>query len=652
MLKAACLPAPFIQISHYAKLSTTSQHVRMIISALEERQASLLLTIEGNIENPFPPEKEDNQNMSQSRFEATASHVRSRVPGDRDSNSVQREAGRELGTQQQERHASHSRDAQLKGAHQLVTYTSSHRQGIVPRRRCGGKPPCILCALAAKHKRHSNNPVTLIRKIFTQLNGMAFFDGFQVSVNPQNLYNWFHNLGSDKIWFVFKLTKQVHAVTSTKLLLAIASSRTQPAAVLDSHNKDLTSFDLHYFHHRCIQIFLSSNLGFPREAAGNCVMHPRLVNPLLNTLAGDPPLSAPAYKSLPLDLVLSWMNPVHTLIFYSLVLILILTFNLRLGLTSELLLSGSGSKILYAFIIFPVLLSFAILVVFGEENKLQPLRWTFCLRIRGVVLPSGQAGVNQLGGVFVNGRPLPDCVRRRIVELALMGVRPCDISRQLLVSHGCVSKILTRFYETGSIRPGSIGGSKTKAAGSTGARDFLISNKHIHRPDDGDSMTSETLVNIDQTTQRNNPEDRNLHTHRPDDGGSMISETLVNIDQTTQRNNPEDRNLHTHRPDDGGSMISETLVNIDQTTQRNNPEDRNLHTHRPDDGGSMISETLVNIDQTTQRNNPEDRNLHTHRPDDGGSMISETLVNIDQTTQRNNPEDRNLHTHRCENLKS
>ncbi|XP_047736702.1 paired box protein Pax-2-B [Hyalella azteca] len=73
-------------------------------------------------------------------------------------------------------------------------------------------------------------------------------------------------------------------------------------------------------------------------------------------------------------------------------------------------------------------------------------------------------GVNQLGGVFVNGRPLPDMVRQRIVELAHNGVRPCDISRQLRVSHGCVSKILSRFYETGSIRPGVIGGSKPKVA--------------------------------------------------------------------------------------------------------------------------------------------------------------------------------------------
>ncbi|XP_077650800.1 paired box protein Pax-8-like [Urocitellus parryii] len=77
---------------------------------------------------------------------------------------------------------------------------------------------------------------------------------------------------------------------------------------------------------------------------------------------------------------------------------------------------------------------------------------------------TGHGGLNQLGGAFVNGRPLPEVVRQRIVDLAHQGVRPCDISRQLRVSHGCVSKILGRYYETGSIRPGVIGGSKPKVA--------------------------------------------------------------------------------------------------------------------------------------------------------------------------------------------
>lgn len=78
----------------------------------------------------------------------------------------------------------------------------------------------------------------------------------------------------------------------------------------------------------------------------------------------------------------------------------------------------------------------------------------------------GHGGVNQLGGVFVNGRPLPDMVRQRIVEMARQGVRPCDISRQLRVSHGCVSKILGRYFQTGSVKPGVIGGSKPKVATS------------------------------------------------------------------------------------------------------------------------------------------------------------------------------------------
>lgn len=146
---------------------------------------------------------------------------------------------------------------------------------------------------------------------------------------------------------------------------------------------------------------------------------------------------------------------------------------------------------------------------------------------------SCHGGVNQLGGVFVNGRPLPDVVRQRIVDLAHSGVRPCDISRQLRVSHGCVSKILGRYYETGSIKPGVIGGSKPKVATPKVVgkiAEYKRQNPTMFAWEIRDRLLAETVCekdNVPSVSSINRIVRNKLSDKKPEDLSSMSSMTTL-----------------------------------------------------------------------------------------------------------------------------
>ncbi|EPB76937.1 paired box' domain protein [Ancylostoma ceylanicum] len=64
-------------------------------------------------------------------------------------------------------------------------------------------------------------------------------------------------------------------------------------------------------------------------------------------------------------------------------------------------------------------------------------------------------GTNLYGRPYCPGRPLSMAERRRIIELHMSGMKVNAISKTLCISHGCVSKIISRYRQTGILSPAS-----------------------------------------------------------------------------------------------------------------------------------------------------------------------------------------------------
>ncbi|KAL3082924.1 hypothetical protein niasHS_010726 [Heterodera schachtii] len=90
----------------------------------------------------------------------------------------------------------------------------------------------------------------------------------------------------------------------------------------------------------------------------------------------------------------------------------------------------------------------------NANAKVGPILGTRMRRKRNVDKASGR-GTNLYGRSYCPGRPLSMEERAQIIHLFHGGMKVNAISKQLCISHGCVSKIITRFRETGNLMPSS-----------------------------------------------------------------------------------------------------------------------------------------------------------------------------------------------------
>ena len=108
-------------------------------------------------------------------------------------------------------------------------------------------------------------------------------------------------------------------------------------------------------------------------------------------------------------------------------------------------------------------------------------------------LLQGWGRLNQWGRAFNHGRPLPTHLRLKIVEMAATGARRSVISRQLKVSHSCVTRIIARYRETGCPLPKKPGpGPKIHAAAPE--TQSKVKEHKQDRPDILNTGTREQLI--------------------------------------------------------------------------------------------------------------------------------------------------------------